>query len=248
MPGLEREQHVRVRVLDLASDGRATDGVEQVADHRQPGALLVVGAHADPGGGGGVGAHQHLVAGLGVGIEPLLRLDVHRTGLELLERVGASLLEPRLLLLARDVEPQLDQDDAGLRQHSLEPGHIEQELLGLLRRAEVHHLLDARAVVPGAVEHHPFAAGRQVAHIALEVPFGGLAVGRLGQGDHAGVARRQVLGHPLDGAVLAGGVAALEDDQRLLALADRPDLRFDQVDLQPPQVVVVLFFVHPSTL
>ncbi len=90
-------------VGDFAGDGGAADGVEQVADHRQPGLFLVVGAHADPRGGRRrMGAHQHLVARGGVGVEPLLRLHVHRAQcLSFFRGIGAAFLEPRLPALAR---------------------------------------------------------------------------------------------------------------------------------------------------
>ena len=48
------------------------------------------------------------------------------------------------------------------------PGTSMEELLDLFRRGEAHHPLDAGAVVPGAVEQHDFAGGRQVRHVALE--------------------------------------------------------------------------------
>src|ERR1019366_10475963 len=79
----------------------------------------------------------------------------------------------------------------------------------------------------------------QVAGGALEPPLPGLAAERLGQGDGAGVAGGQVLGDPLDRPVLAGPVAALEDDDGLLALVHRPLLVFDQVDLQRDELGLV---------
>ena len=54
------------------------------------------------------------------------------------------------------------------------------------------------------------AAG-QVGHVALEVPLAALDVGGGRQCDGAGVAVVEVLGQCLDGAALAGGVAALEE-------------------------------------
>ena len=57
----------------------------------------------------------------------------------------------------------------------------------LLRRAEAHHRFDAGAVVPGAVEGHELAGGREVRDVALEIPLAAFGLGRLGQRD---VARR----------------------------------------------------------
>ena len=53
--------------------------------------------------------------------------------------------------------------------------------------------------------------------VALEVPLAALALGRLLQRDHPGAARVEVLGEALDGAALAGRVAALEEDHDPLA-------------------------------
>jgi hypothetical protein len=50
------------------------------------------------------------------------------------------------------------------------------------RRAEAHHIFDAGAVVPAAVEDHDLAGGRKVLHVALHVHLRLLAVGRRGQG------------------------------------------------------------------
>jgi hypothetical protein len=58
-------------------------------------------------------------------------------------------------------------------------GHERRNSSYLLLGAEAHHPLDAGAVVPGAVEQHDLAAGGQVRHVALEVPLGLLALGRL---------------------------------------------------------------------
>ena len=46
--------------------------------------------------------------------------------------------------------------------------------------------------------------------VALEVPLAAFALTRLLQGHDSGPARIEVLHEPLDGAALAGGVAALE--------------------------------------
>ena len=68
------------------------------------------------------------------------------------------------------------------------------------------------AVVPGPVEQHDLARGRQMVDVALEVPLGALALGGLLQRDDARPARVEVLHEPLDGAALACRVTALEHD------------------------------------
>ena len=68
--------------------------------------------------------------------------------------------------------------------------------------------------------------------VALEIPLRALALGRLLQRDHARGARVHVLHEALDRAALAGGVAALEQDDDALAGALDPALRLQQLALQ----------------
>ena len=104
---------------------------------------------------------------------------------------------------------------------------------------EAHHPLDAGAVVPGAVEQHDLAAGRQMRDVALEVPLRPLALGRRRQGDDAADARVEALGDALDGAALARRVAALEQHDQLVAGVLHPVLQLDQLRLQPEQLVEI---------
>ncbi len=196
-----------------------------------------------------MGAHQHLVAGLGIGVPALFSLDIHWPGLQSLERVGAALFQALVLLLFGDIQPVLDHLDARGGQHPFELRRIDQELLLLLGAGEAHDLFHARAIVPGAVEDHPFAGRGQVAHIALEPPLAVLAAGGLGQGDDAGGPGRQMFDQPLDRAVLAGGVAAFEQDDGLVALVHRPDLAAHQLDGQFAEgfVIVVVGVAHASS-
>src|SRR5699024_2339497 len=93
-------------------------------------------------------------------------------------RITAALLRALDLLLVRHREPVLAQHDAVLDQQALEDRGLVQEAAVLLRRAEAHDALNAGAVVPGAVEDDDLARGRQLLHVALEVPLAGLARGR----------------------------------------------------------------------
>src|SRR5450755_147831 len=114
-----------------------------------------------------------------------------------------------------------------------------EEFLALLRRAETHHALDAGAVVPAAVEQDDLPAGRQVGGIALEIPLRTLAlVGGRQRGDPAD-ARIETLGDPFDDTALAGRIAALEDDDDLELLVEHPVLQFDQLALQPEQLLEI---------
>src|SRR5699024_3477596 len=54
----------------------------------------------------------------------------------------------------------------------------------------------------------------------------------------------EMLGEALDGAALAGGVPALEDDDRLLIVVLEPVLVLQQLDLQLVLLALVLVAVH----
>jgi hypothetical protein len=102
-----------------------------------------------------------------------------------------------------------------------------------------HDALDTGPVVPAAIEQHDLAAGRQMGGIALEIPLRALAlVGSRQRGDPAD-ARIEALRDPLDDAALAGGVAALENDDDLELLVQHPVLQLDQLALQPEQLLEV---------
>ena len=75
------------------------------------------------------------------------------------------------------------------------------------------------------------AAGR-CGNVALEVPLRLLALCRRAQGHDAADARIERLGDALDGAALAGGVAALEEHHDAQAFVANPLLQLDQLDLQ----------------
>ena len=102
--------------------------------------------------------------------------------------------------------------------------------------AEAHDPLDAGAVVPAPVEQHDLAGGRQVGHVTLEVPLGALALGRRRQRHGAADARVEPLGHALDHAALAGGVATLEQHDHLELAGDHPVLQLDELALQAQQL------------
>ena len=72
--------------------------------------------------------------------------------------------------------------------------------------------------------------------VALEIPLGALALGRRRQRHGAADARVEALGHALDHAALAGGVAALEQHDDLELVGDHPVLQLDQLALQAQQL------------
>src|SRR6202142_3599505 len=228
---LARGKHDRLRRQILVGDL-----AQQVGDHVEPGALLVVAPDHPPGSLLEVRVGEHLVLGLRV-VEPSgAALEVHGRQLPALRRVVQAVLEPALLLRVGDAEPVLDQDDAAPHEHPLELGAGAQELLVLLLGAEAHDPLHAGSVVPAAVEKDDLAGGRQVDDVALEIPLSPLALGGRREGHDAREAGIQGLHDPLDRAALAGRVPTLEDDHDLEAARLDPLLPLDQLDVQASEL------------
>ena len=219
-----------------------------MVDRVDSGPPFVVALHDVPRCGVHVGVHEHVVLGAGVVLPPRDRLQVHRRQFPPAHGVFQPGLETCLLLLVADAEPVLAQHDAVLMQHPLEDGGLVQEPPVLLGGAESHHAFDAPAVVPTAVEQDDLAGGRQLGHVALEVPLRLLALRGRRQRRDPRDARVQVLGDPFDGPALAGGVAALEDHDQALAVLAHPLLHLDQFRLQAEQFPLVELLVHPGPL
>ncbi len=115
--------------------------------------------------------------------------------------------------------------------------------LDLLLAAKAHHALDAGAVVPGAIEDDELLARGQEPDEALEIPFGVLAARGLARRVDSRLARAHMLGQPLDRAILARAVAALEHDQHPRAVGDELALQLHQLDLQIAQLAPVVMIV-----
>ncbi len=157
----------------------------------------------------------------------------------MLQRIVDAAEKPQVLFLVGDGKPVLQQADARADQHALEFRHGAEELLVFFGRAEAHHFLDARAVVPAAIEEHDFARRRQVRYIALKIPLRPFAVVGRRQRHDSRHARIEPLRDALDHAALAGGVASLEQDQDLLSRSDHPVLQLHQFGLEPKQLTEV---------
>src|SRR5690606_18234920 len=155
-----------------------------------------------------------------------------------------ALGEALLLVHLVDRQPVLVEQDAVVDQQLLEHRRLFQEQLVLVGGTEAHHLLDAGAVVPAAVEQHQLARRRQVRGIALEVPLRHFALARLRQCDDAHLARVQPLGDGVDHATLAGGVAALEQDHHPLAGVRQPVREVVQLELERLERLLVLLLLH----
>ena len=188
----------------------------------------------------GVGRLQHRLARIGVGAVALARLQVDRRELPALQGIFQPLGEAIFLHRLVAAQPVLEQQDAVVDQLALEHRRVAQECGDLRIAGEPHHLLDAGAVVPAAVEQHDLAGGGQVRRVALEVPLGGFALGRLRQRRDPALARIEVAADGIDRAALAGGVAAFEHHHQSTPGVQQPARRVRQLDLHRFQQGLVL--------
>src|ERR1039457_3926506 len=135
------------------------------------GPLLVVRFDDVPGGLWRVGVHEHYVLGARVldPAEPGLEVDLAQ--LPVFERVVQAKLKAPLLLLVADGEPVLDKDQPRVDEQLFEDRALAEELAVLIVAAIAHDVLDARSVVPGAIEQNDLAGRWQVLDVALEIPL-----------------------------------------------------------------------------
>ena len=179
-----------------------------------------------------MGVEEHCFLCRGVVVPLVQGCQVGGGKLPLAYRVGTARGEACQLLFTGDGEPELDDVDARVHQHTLQVGNFAHKFEVLCLGAVTHHALNTGTVVPGAVHQDDFAAGGQVLDVTLEVPLGLLDVGRLLQRHNASATGVQVLGEALDGAALTCCVAAFEDNQNLLTGGLRPELQLQQLNLQ----------------
>ena len=109
------------------------DGVEDVADGVEPGALLVVGADNGPGRIGGVSVEEHRFLRLGISVPAGQRLHVHWAEFPLLERIARAAHEAAELFLPADGEPELKEVFAAADKHALELRRLAHEFEVIVR-------------------------------------------------------------------------------------------------------------------
>ena len=191
---------------------------------------LAVGRHHGPGRPFGAGGAQQMVVRLLVQRPLLARVQVAKAELPVLGRVVDALLQAPALLVKADVQHELHDDGAVLAQHALEVVDLAVALLGGFL---VDPALDHRhqhVLVVAAVVDHEFARRRHLMVDAPQVVVAALQfAGRL-PADDAHAQRAGFLEHGADGAVLAGGVGALQQHKQLEAFV-RPEHVLQRINL-----------------
>ena len=145
-------------------------------------------------------------------------LDIAHAELPVFQRVVDAFLQALALLVEADVQQELDDDGAGFHQHALEIVDVGITLAGLLGRDPLVDGGHQHVFVMAAIEDHPFpGAGHGLVDAPEEIVgtfvFGGRFPAPGVYTQRAGAAEDAT-----QGAVLAGGVGALQHDQQLVAL------------------------------
>ena len=213
--------------------------IQDVTNGVDAGPHFVVGFDDVPGSEVGVGVIKHRRLGGGVIVPSVVRREIDRAELPLLQGIALPSFEPALLLNSADGEVELDDADAGVRPHLLDPRCIDEELVIFLLGAESHYFFDAGAVVPGAVEKSDLAIGRQVLDVPLEVPLSGFLARGFFECDYFGSSGVEVLHKATDRSTFSSRVTAFVDDQDLLAGVAHPVLHLDKLNLERELVFVV---------
>src|SRR5260221_7172981 len=139
-----------------------------MGDGIQSRALLVVRIDKIPGRSFRISVFKHQITGFGVFVPFPERRDVHRTQFPLSDRVVYARAEAPFLFLLSHFQPNLDEVCTAIDNVLLDGRAEFEEALVLLRRAESHYVLDARAIIPTAIEDDDLATGGGKVDITLE--------------------------------------------------------------------------------
>src|SRR3974377_72285 len=107
-----------------------------------------------------------------------------------------------------------------------------------------HHIFNARAVVPAAVENDDLTGRGKVRHVTLHIHLALFAIARGRQRDDAENARAAPLADRLDRAAFAGRVTAFEYDNDSCSLGLDPVLKPAKLNLELVQMFLILFPLH----
>ena len=154
-------------------------------------------------------------------------------------------MEAPLLLLFADLEPEFYEDDPGIDHVFFDLRRQFQETAVSRLVDETHHVFDAGAVVPAAVEDDDFASGGEMLDIALEKQLALLPFGRRGQGNDPEYSGAHSFRKRPNGATFARGIATLESDDDPKALLLNPFLQMTEFDLKLAHFSFIGLAFHP---
>jgi hypothetical protein len=119
--------------------------------------------------------------------------------------------------------------------------------LGLILRAKAHDPFDPARLyqLRSKITTSP---GRKMRQVSLNIHLRLLAFRRGGHGNDAENARADSFGHGLDNTTFAGAISSLEDHAYLLALALHPFLKFDELNVQLAQLLLVFLALEPRNV
>src|SRR5262249_30504450 len=188
-----------------------------------------------------VGFLEHHGAGARVVVPAPERLETHRAQFPLPQWVIDARGKAPLLLVLADLEPDLDQQDPRIDDVFFDLRYDLEKHPVLLLTAKSHDVFDAGTVVPTAIEDDDLACRRKSLDIALREQLGLFALRRGWKRNHAKDTRALAFGNRRDGPALAGGIAALEQDDDARALLLHPILEMAKLDLKRLQLLLVSF-------
>src|SRR6266481_7687230 len=144
------------------------DLIQKMRDAIQPRPPFIVGADDMPGCMLRMGCLEHHIARPGIIVPASIRFNIHRAQLPLPQRILHPRLKAALLFVHPDLEPKLDQDNAPFDDVFLHLRTERKKALVFGWRTEAHHIFDAGAVVPAAVEDDDLAGSREMLYVTLQ--------------------------------------------------------------------------------
>ena len=190
-------------------------GVGDDLRHREIAEPLLIGRDDVPGGVLLRAVRQRVLESLDVIVPAIALAVIGRADLPLPRGIVEALLEPRELLLLRDVEEELEDRRLVLDMQQLLEA-VDQVVTSPPDRLwnELVDAHDQHVLVVGAIEHGHFALARRVRMDAPEEVMVALRGRRLLEARDLHALRIHGADHVPAGAVLAGPVDALQDDQQ----------------------------------
>lgn len=215
--------------------------LQKIMNAVEAGAFFIVGTQNIPGSPIGVGRFQHRVARAGV-FKPLgAGGQIRRAQFPLAEGIGDARFEAALLFGVAHFQPEFDERDVAPDDVFFDFRTAFQEKFVLVLRAKAHHVLDAGAIIPAAIENNDFTRRGKMRHVTLQINLSLFTVGRCWQRDNAKDARADAFSDGADGAALACTVAAFKENDDAEAFVFYPFLKFAEFGLKASQFLFILF-------